>query len=53
MSRSHKPRFGRSCKHSKDTVLASRSQKRAWAKRKQRENQAERAAAKIVLMKET
>lgn len=35
MSKSNKPRYGTGCKHWKDSVLASRSQKRAWAKRKQ------------------
>jgi hypothetical protein len=43
MARSNKSRHGRACKNSKDTVLGSRSQKRAWAKRKQIDGQAERA----------
>ncbi len=34
------------CKNWKDSVLASRSQKRAWAKRKQLNHQKERAQAK-------
>jgi len=46
MSRSSKSRFGANCTTRKDTVLASRSQKRAWAKRKQIRSQQERARAK-------
>lgn len=46
MSKSNKARNGTSCKRWKDTVLASRSQKRAWAKRKQIRAQQERARTK-------
>ena len=42
MSKSNKARHGMRCKHWKDTVLASRSQKRAWAKKKRRDACAER-----------
>lgn len=52
MSRSNKPRHGRSCKRWKDTMLASRSQKRAWAKRKQIRSQQERTRAKTELRAE-
>jgi hypothetical protein len=46
MSDSHKARYGMSCWHWKDSVLASRSQKRAWSKRKRIRSQQERARAK-------
>jgi hypothetical protein len=46
MSRSNKSRNGTNCKRWKDTVLGSRSQKRAWTKAKQRRSQAERARSK-------
>lgn len=46
MSASHKARFGMSCQHWKDSVLASRSQKRAWSKRKRIRSQQERARSK-------
>ncbi len=52
MSRSHKPRYGMRCKSWKDTVLASRSQKRAWAKRKQISGQQTRRRAQALLRKE-
>jgi len=47
MSRSNKARYGTSCKLWKDTVFGSRSQKQAWAKRKQIRAQQERARAKV------
>lgn len=46
MSKSHKARFGTTCTTWKDTVLASRSQKRAWSKRKRIRAQQERARDK-------
>lgn len=46
MSDSHKARYGVTCSHWKDSVLASRSQKRAWSKRKRIRSQQERARAK-------
>lgn len=46
MSDSHKTRHGRACKHSKDNVLSSRSQKRAWSKTKRRRSRIERARSK-------
>ena len=46
MSDSHKARFGMGCRHWKDSVLSSRSQKRAWSKRKRIRSQQERAEAK-------
>lgn len=49
MSKSNKARHGQNCKHWKDTVLASRSQKRAWTKTKQRKRQQERTRAKAAL----
>jgi len=49
MSDSHKARHGTNCKHWKDTVLASRSQKRAWTKTKQIQNQRKRTNAKLAL----
>jgi hypothetical protein len=52
MSRSDKARHGTTCKLWKDTVLASRSQKRAWAKRKQIRSQQERARAKVLTRQE-
>ena len=53
MSRSDKARHGTGCKLWKDTVLASRSQKRAWKKTKQLKGQQERTRAKAELLKET
>jgi hypothetical protein len=49
MSKSNKPRYGTGCKLWKDTVLASRSQKRAWTKRKQitTQQRRRRAAAQL------
>jgi hypothetical protein len=52
MADSHKARYGQHCKHWKDSVLASRSQKRAWSKRKQIRVQQERARAKAALRKD-
>lgn len=52
MSDSHKARRGLQCSRTKDSVLASRSQKRAWAKAKQRENQAERSRSRQELAEE-
>lgn len=49
MSKSFKARHGQRCKHWKDTFLASRSQKRAWSKTKQRKRQQERTRAKAAL----
>jgi hypothetical protein len=46
MSRSNKARNGTRCKRWKDTVLGSRSQKRAWSKRKQIKNHQDRARGK-------
>lgn len=46
MSDSHKSRFGMNCHHWKDSVLASRSQKRAWSKRKRIRAQQERSRDK-------
>lgn len=51
MSRSEKSRHGTGCKFWKDTVLASRSQKRAWTKTKQIKNQQEHTRAKAELRK--
>ncbi len=45
MSRSNKTRNGTRCKRWKDSVLESRSQKRAWSKRKRIRSQAERTRA--------
>lgn len=42
MARSHKPRFGMCCKFWKDTMRASRSQKRTWSTRKRIETQRRR-----------
>lgn len=47
MSRSHKARYGTTCETWKDTVLASRSQKRAWARRKRLRTQRDRARRKV------
>jgi hypothetical protein len=52
MARSNKARFGTNCALWKDTVLASRSQKRAWTKTKQIKNQQDRTRAKAALRKE-
>lgn len=52
MSKSNKARHGQNCKHWKDTVLASRSQKRAWSKTKQRKRQQERTRTKAFLRNE-
>lgn len=49
MSRSDKARHGTACKFWKDSVLASRSQKRAWSKRKQLRAQQDRARGKATL----
>jgi hypothetical protein len=49
MSKSNKARYGTNCTTWKDTVLASRSQKRAWSKRKQIRTQQDRAKAKATL----
>jgi hypothetical protein len=46
MSKSNKSRHGRACKHWKDSVLESRSQKQAWAKTKRRRSRIERARSK-------
>jgi hypothetical protein len=46
VSDSRKARHGTHCKVWKDTVLASRSQKRAWRKRKRVRAQQERARTK-------
>lgn len=46
MSDSNKARHGVKCQHWKDSVLASRSQKRAWTKRKRIRSQQERARSK-------
>jgi hypothetical protein len=53
MSKSNKSRNGTQCKHWKDTVLESRSQKQAWTKTKQRRSQQERTQAKAQLRNET
>ncbi len=52
MSDSNKSRFGTRCKFWKDTVLSSRSQKRAWSKRKKINSQKDRQAGKNNLRKE-
>jgi hypothetical protein len=52
MADSHKARYGQHCKHWKDTMLASRSQKSAWAKRKKIRTQQERARTKAALRKD-
>lgn len=51
MSRSNKARNGTQCKRWKDTVLGSRSQKRAWTKRKRIRAQQERARQKAELQR--
>jgi uncharacterized protein (DUF924 family) len=53
MSDSNKSRHGTLCKRWKDTVLASRSQARAWSKRKQIRSQQERARSKATMEKES
>lgn len=52
MSRSKKPRYSTRSKFWKDTVLASRSQKRAWSTRKQIRTQQERMRAKTDLRRQ-
>ena len=52
MSRSNKPRYGMSCALWKDSVWASRSQKRAWRKTKQIRSQQERTRSKRSLQSE-
>jgi hypothetical protein len=52
MSKSNKARFGTKCKVWKDTVFASRSQKRALTKRKRRQAQQERSRAKAATRKD-
>ncbi len=46
MSRSHKARYGRTCAFWKDTMLESKCQKKALAKRKRRTSRAERRTGK-------
>jgi len=53
MSRSNKARYSQRLSLWKDTVFGSRSQKRAWAKRKQIRSQAERTQRKQDLHKES
>ncbi len=52
MSDSTKARYGTSCSLWKDTVRASRSQKRAWSRRKRIRAQEERSRAKAALRQE-
>ena len=52
MSKSNKSRYGMYCGKWKDTVLASRSQRRAWAKRKRIRSQQERSRSKAEVEKE-
>jgi len=52
MSDSHKARYGTSCKHWKDTVLASRCQKRAWSRAKRRMRRQVRLKDKTLTRKE-
>lgn len=52
MSKTNKARHGMSCRSQKDTMLASRSQKRAWTKRKRIRSQQERARGKVAVRKE-
>lgn len=46
MSRSNKPRYGMKTKYWKDSVLGSRSQKKAWSKRKKIETRIKRRGEK-------
>ena len=52
MSKSHKARHGMKCRHWKDSILESHSQKKAWSKSKQIRSQKERTQAKAGLKKE-
>jgi len=52
MARSNKPRYGTRCKFWKDTMLASRNQKKAWSTRKRIETKRKRHADKAALEKE-
>ena len=52
MSKTNKSRYGMRCKYWKDSVLESRSQKRAWRKRKQIRSQMERAKVKSEALKD-
>lgn len=53
MSKSHKSRNGTNCKRWKDTVQASRSQVRTWAKKKQIRQQQDRARGKALVFSDT
>lgn len=52
MARSNKARYGMRCKFWKDTVFASRSQKKAWSSRKKIETRISRHRLKASLEKE-
>jgi len=52
MARSNKARYGTSCKRWKDTMLASRNQKKAWSSRKKIETRISRHRLKVALEKE-
>ena len=52
MSRSAKPRYGTNCKLRKDTVLASKCQRKAWTKKKRREARAERRTENAAVKEE-
>lgn len=53
MSKSRKSRSGTRCKQWKDTVMESRTQKRALARKKRKRARIDRAKGKAVQRKET